>query len=141
MVIAALALAVPMADGAAPAKRYQGSFEPGGTLSFKVKKRNGNKKVVRFKFQAFPLDCSGEPKTTSGYLDFAMRVNRKNRFRAKAIRGTASAPKASLKLRGKLVGARNARGTMQVEGSSVLVDPSGSAACASPRTKWSAKRT
>ena len=138
--IAVLVMIVPMAEGAAPAKRYVGTFEPGGTLKFSVKKRNGNRKVVRFKFAGFPVQCTSGSQTHSEVLNFPLPVNRRDRFRAIGVLGNPQNPRARLRLKGKVDGPRKAHGTMQVDGSKLPIDAGGTAACDSPKTKWDASR-
>ena len=134
--VCVVGLVAPTTVGAAT-KSYNGTFEPGGTLSFKVKNTNNGKKVKAFTFVGFPVQCNSGPETTSGNLSFAPKVKDK-KFEADAILGNPSNPQARLTLLGKLKGGGEAEGTMKVKGSKVPIDPSGSGNCSSPKTDWTA---
>ena len=135
----ALVLFTPAGAGAGQAKtKYAGAFNPSGTLSFVVKPTNNGKKVFRFAWQAFPLDCKGGPETSSNRLNFAVRVKDK-RFHAEAVDDAAN-PRAFLTLDGKFEGGGTASGTMRIKGRRVPVDSGGRANCDSGKRGWSAAR-
>lgn len=134
--VAAIALGAPTAGAAG--KSYDGTFEPGGTLAFKLEKTKTGKKIFNYRFKSFPLQCSGGPNTTSGNLTFAVRV-KNNKFSTVAVAGNdPQNPAAKLSLAGTLKPNGNAKGTMKIEGSKVDVDSGRRSACSSPRTDWSA---
>ena len=134
--VCVVGLVAPTTVGAAT-KSYNGTFEPGGTLSFKVKNTNNGKKVKAFTFLGFPVQCNSGSETTSGNLSFAPKVENK-KFEAHAILGNSNNPLAKLTLVGKLKGGGQAEGTMKVSGTNVPIDPSGSGNCSSPKTDWTA---
>ncbi len=106
--VCVVGLVAPTTVGAAT-KSYNGTFEPGGTLSFKVKNTNNGKKVKAFTFVGFPVQCNSGPETTSGNLSFAPKVKDK-KFEADAILGNPSNPQARLTLVWEAQGRRRGRG-------------------------------
>jgi hypothetical protein len=102
-------------------KDFEGTIENGGTLSFKLKKTDNGKKVVKFTFIGMPADCKSGLESVSGEITFAIKV-KSNKFDAKAVSGNPNNPNATLKVTGK-IDKSNAEGTLRVSGPNVLVDP------------------
>lgn len=117
---AALMLSAPAAVGAGKKKAFAGSFKPAGTLQFDLKKTKKGKRVVNFEWDAFPLECDGGPKTSSGNLTFKVKVKKKE-FSATAV-PNADPKAAKLSLKGEFKGKRNAEGTMRLRGDKVPTD-------------------
>lgn len=140
LVVSAVGLAAPASMGAT-VKQYNGTFTPGGTLSFKLKKTNKGKKVIDFTFSNFPVACSGGPNTTSGNLTFPVKV-KNNKFEAAGVAGNdPNNPRSRLDLTGEFKPGQKAEGTMKVRGPKVNVDnppPRGTSDCSSPKTNWTA---
>ena len=133
----AVGLVAP-ANAGTQTKDYNGTFEPGGTLSFTVKPTDNGKKVVKFKFFNFPVQCTTGPETTSGNLKFAIKVENKA-FEARA-QSTSPGAESKLALTGKLKGGGQAVGTLKVKGENVLINdpPDTREDCSSPHTDWTA---
>ncbi len=132
---AALLLIVPLASGAA--REYNGKFEPGGSVHFVVKMTRDDSEIRReavtdFTYGGFPVSCGGEPKTTSGAIEFPMPLDGKRRFAINVGRD-------ALVVRGRLRGKRRAEGTFRVDGR-VELDSGEIERCSSPRTLWRAAR-
>jgi len=135
----ALAGAVAFAPAIANAggRSYDGTFETGGELHFKVVKSEDGKKVINFRFERFALICEGGPNTITDGLSFSVRV-KDNKFDTRAISGDPDNPKATLNLQGKLL-PNGAEGTMKIEGRKVPTDTGPNTdRCFSPKTGWTA---
>ena len=127
-----LALAVPN-QTAAKTKRYTGTLDPLGTITFKVVQKKGSKKkqVTGFKFFGVPVTCQEGAKTTRGLVDFPARL-RAGRFK---IVASNSGTGATLRIHGDLPA-----GTLRVSGD-VPIDPSGMGTnCDSGVLSWTAHR-
>ena len=134
-VAGAVAFAPAIAD--AGGRSYDGTFETGGELHFKVVKSDNGKKVINYRFERFALNCEGGPNTTTDGLSFSVRV-RDNKFSTRAVLGNPDNPRATLNLQGKLL-PNGAEGTMKIEGRKVPTDTGpNSDACSSPKTAWTA---
>ena len=135
--VSAVALIAPATVGAAT-KSYNGTFVPGGTLSFDLKKTNKGKKILDYTFFGFPVQCKSGPETTSGHLNFAVKVKH-NRFEANAQSNEPGA-ESKLTLIGKLKNGGQAEGTLKVQGKDVKIDdpPGARKNCSSPKTAWTA---
>lgn len=136
-----LALAIGLvteANAGTRTKDYNGTFEPGGTLSFTVKPTDNGKKVVKFKFFLFPVQCDSGMNTTTGRITFGMKVRNKE-FHARAVNDAGT---SELAVEGRLKGGGEAQGTLKVKGSGVNVDHPpprrGTDSCSSPKTDWTA---
>jgi hypothetical protein len=128
----ALALVLP-AQAAAKTKRYSGTVSPSGTIAFKVvqKKHSKNKRVTSFRFAGVPLTCTDGAHTSSGVVDFPVKL-KEGRFKIVAISNVTG---ASLEIHGNL---RN--GTIELAGD-VAIDPIGTGStCTSGVLSWTAHR-
>ncbi|MDQ3729379.1 MAG: hypothetical protein M3355_07280 [Actinomycetota bacterium] len=133
-VVGAVALAPAVAS--AGGRSYDGAFDTGGELHFKVVKSQDGKKVINYRFERFAVNCEGRSNTTTGDLSFSVRVQN-NKFDTRAILGDPGNPKATLNLHGKLL-PNGAEGTMKIEGRKVRTDTGPNTACSSPKTGWTA---
>ena len=135
--VSAVALTAPGSVSAGQGKvKYLGGFEATGTLSFVVERTRSGKKVFRYKWNDFPLDCRSGPETSSSRLTYAVRVENK-RFSARAVDNIRD-PGAFLRIRGEFQGTSSASGTMRLEGKNVPVDSGGRKNCDSGRVGWTA---
>lgn len=135
--VSVFVLVAPAAVGAA-SKTYQGTFDPGGQLQFKLKPTNHGKKVVKYTFLGFPVQCDGGPETTSGFFTFGVKVKNK-KFEAQA-QSTNPGSESKVVLTGKFKRGGKAKGTMKVSGEHVGIDdpPGTRDNCTSPKTDWTA---
>lgn len=131
-----VALIAPATVGAAT-KVYVGQFETSGEVQFKVVKTNNGKKIKDFNWFQFPLNCEGDPNTSTNGLSFAPKVQN-SKFEAVAI-ADDNGLDAKLKVTGTLKGSGKARGTLEIDGRKVPVDNDPSPdKCSSPKTSWTA---
>jgi hypothetical protein len=135
-VIACVAMLAPAVADASK-KQYAGSIEPSGEISFTLRKQNGKLDVLKLAWTNLPVDCNGEPNTTSGKLSFAVPV-KDHKFKARAVLGDPQSPEARAVIKGELKGKRHAEGTIEVNGSHLPTDDGGSGNCESGRLDWSA---
>jgi hypothetical protein len=130
------ALTAPAFAGVA-GKTYEGAFENGGTNSFTLKKTNNGKKVMKYEWALFSMDCDGGPQTSTNGLSFGVKV-KNDKFEAVATPSTAD--KVKLTLKGEFTGGGSAEGTMRIEGSKVPVDGGGKDSCDSGKVLWTAEK-
>ncbi len=135
----ALALALP---GAAMAftHPYLGAVEPAGTVSFKVKKKHGKTRVIKFRFEAVPVTCDAGATTTFGHLKFGVKV-KKRKFHAVAVADPPGPKEGStLHVDGKLRNkSRRAEGELRVFGAAPTAAGTG-VNCHTGRRPWTAYR-
>ena len=128
------AMALP-AGALAATKGYAGNTAPSGTVTFKVKKKNGKRKVKAFKFRDIPVTCDDGAHTTVGYLTFAQRINKQNKFNISARNSTTG---AEVKVHGKVSG-NSASGTIKITGNVPIDANSASGSnCTSGVLTWTA---
>jgi len=129
------ALALP-AGALAATKGYVGNTSPSGTVTFKVKKKNGERKVKAFRFRDIPVTCADGAHTTLGNITSAQRINKQNKFNISASNSTTG---AEVKIHGKVSGI-SASGTLKVTGNVPIDgDPSASGSnCDSGVLTWTA---
>ena len=134
-----LALVTPtIAD--ASKKEYDGKIDPSGTVSFTLRKQDGKLDVLKFAWDALPVDCNGTPHTTDGKLSYAIPV-KDNKFKARAVLGEdPDAPDARAVIKGKLKGKRNAEGTIEVDGRKLPTEDGKTHNCESGLLDWKASR-
>lgn len=136
-IVACVALLAPAAANASK-KSYSGSVEPSGTLSFKLKSKNGNKDVVKLAWRDLPVDCSGEAKTSDGGLSFEVPI-KNDGFKAIAVLGSKDDPEARAVIIGSFKG-RSADGTIELSGSKLPTNDGNSGNCRSGKLDWKASR-
>jgi hypothetical protein len=130
--VLAIALVLP-AQAAAKTRRYSGTVSPSGTIAFKVVQKNHSKlkRVTRFRFANVPLTCADGAHTSSGVVDFPVKLKGR-RFKIVAVSNVTG---ATLAIHGNL-----RTGTIQLAGN-VAVDPSGTGTgCMSGVLSWTAHR-
>jgi hypothetical protein len=111
------ALAMPAAAGAW-STNFDGQFSRGGTLSFKLKREQGKRKVSRWAWNKFPVTCTeGDVETTSHFSRKDLRVvNREFAGRAVLRNGQGSVI-GKAKVDGEFgKGLEDAKGTFRVSG-------------------------
>ena len=136
-IVACVALLAPAGANASKSS-YSGSVEPAGTISFKLKSKNGEKNVAKLSWRDLPVDCAGTPKTSDGGLSFAVPVKNSG-FKASAVLGKKDAPKARAVIKGKFIG-KTASGTIEISGSKLPTNDGNSGKCASGELDWNASR-
>ncbi|MGH2992430.1 MAG: hypothetical protein ACRDL1_02710 [Solirubrobacterales bacterium] len=132
-----VALALPV-QAAAGTRHYSGAVDPAGTVDFDVKKKRKQgkgkvKKVKDFAFLQVPINCVTGAATTSGHLNFGMKIEQ-GRFKASGIFGGSN-----LRVKGTVSGG-GSTGTIRVFGNVPLDDESVGVDCDTGVLDWSAAR-
>jgi hypothetical protein len=137
-IVACLAMLVPTVADASK-RDYAGKIDPSGTVSFTLRKKDGQRDILQFAWQELPVKCNGKPYTTTGRLDFAIEV-RDRKFKARGVLGDHDKPKARAVVKGKLKGKRRAVGTIEVDGSRLPTNDNENRNCESGLLDWKASR-
>lgn len=138
-ILVAIVCALSIAATASAAKsKYTGEIKPSGELSFTLKSKNGQANVLKLRWEQLPVRCGGTPQTSSGMLNFAVRVVDKS-FKARAVLGNPNKPKAEAKVAGDIK-RKNASGRITLSGTNLPLDDGGSADCSSGKLRWDASR-
>ena len=137
-VAACLAMLVPAVADASK-RDYAGKIDPSGTVSFTLRKKDGQRDVLRFAWQELPVNCNGKPRTTYGKLDFKIEVEDR-RFKARGVLGDPDKPDARAVVKGELKGRRRAVGTIEVDGSELPTNDGETRNCESGVLDWKASR-
>ncbi len=136
--VVSVAFAATTAVGGLNRSMYRGDFEETGRMSFTLERFQNGKRVINFSWKQFPLDCQGRARTSSGHLEFSQKVERR-RFSAEAV-DDADDPGSRLSMAGRLVGQRNAQGTLRIRGKEVPLDNGSVRNCESGTVGWTAER-
>ncbi len=132
-VVVAIALALP-AQAVAKTKTYTGKADPSGDVVFKLKKKKHKKpKVKDFTFLSVPITCAEGTATTSGKLNFSVKVKNGD-FTAVGERADGSAS-----VFGHVSGG-NASGTLQVLGAAPIDNDGTGTNCDTGKLSWSATK-
>ena len=115
---------------------YSGTVTPAGNLSFKLKKKNGKRKVRSVKFDSVPVTCADGAHTTEGNITFSVPVGKQGGF---SIVGSSSITGATVKVRGKVAG-KSASGTIDLSGNVPIESGGDGDDCESGKLSWSAAR-
>jgi hypothetical protein len=127
---------------------FSGTIDPGGTLTFKLVKKNGKEKILDLNFLGLPVQCQTDgPQTTSGNVPppsqdgVAIPVKADGSFTTTLIAGNTSNPDAYLKFAGQLKHHdKKAVGTINVHGTQVTESgPTSPDNCTSGTQNWSAQ--
>jgi hypothetical protein len=129
-----LALALP-GQALAGTKSFSGAIDPSGTVSFKVKKKHGKKKVTGLKFNQVPITCDGGASTTGADVGNAGRLKHK-KF---GFSGSNPSGTATLDAVGKVTGS-SASGAVQIQGDVLLSDGSTGTNCDTGALGWTAAK-
>jgi hypothetical protein len=134
-----VAIALPV-QAAAGTRHYSGAVDPAGTVDFDVKKKRKKgkgkgkvKKVKDFAFLQVPIKCVTGAATTSGHLNFGMKIER-GQFKGSGIFGGSN-----LRVKGT-VSRGGSTGTIRVFGNVPLDDESVGVDCDTGVLDWSAAR-
>ena len=131
-VLAVAAAAVVAAPAAAGTKRHSGTIAAGGTVKFKLEKKEGVKKVRGFRFDAVPITCAEGTGTAEGKITFPVKLDGK---RFKVLAGSSLGGQA--KVKGK-VSRSGSEGTLRITGTVVLDDDSTGTECDTGKLSWTA---
>lgn len=115
-------------------RKYHGTIDGGGIMSFKLVTDDGKKKVKNFSFFGASISCQSGSKSYSGVFNFPMRVEN-GQFYGLGTNGLGGEVRVTgeLKRRGRAVG------TIKGTGSFVTEQGPGTN-CNSGRDEWGAKR-
>ena len=137
-IAACLAMLVPTVADASK-RDYAGKIDPSGTVSFTLRKKDGQRDVLRFAWDQLPVQCNSKPYSTDGKLSFAIEV-KDRKFKARAVLGDPDKPDARAVIKGKLKGKRRAVGTIEVDGSKLPTNDGETRNCESGLLDWKASR-
>jgi hypothetical protein len=130
VLVLALALAAPAVAGS---KKYSGAVSPSGTVSFKITKKHGKKKVGALKFNQLPITCDDGAATANADVGAAGKLKHK-KF---GFHGSNPSGTASLDAVGKVTGS-SASGAVQIQGDVFLSDGTTGTNCDTGALSWTA---
>jgi hypothetical protein len=132
--VAVLALALPVFAFASSA-RYNGAIDDGGTMTFKLVKRDGQKKVKGFAWADATINCLKVGQTTYSGTFFTMKVE-DGEFQGT---GFNDAGTGKVKITGELRRHGKARGTIKAKGT-INTAKGTEAGCRTGEDDWHAEK-
>jgi hypothetical protein len=136
LIIAPLAALLVAATAVAATKTYDGGIkgDEKSSVTLKVKRGDGNPRVKSFVAKDFLISCrSTDARLESATITGLVRVSDRGRFRV-----TGNSGKQKLEVTGKLIGKRNAKGTVHYSGPTEVDGRNQN--CDSGRLDWRAAR-